>query len=202
MFGLPKTTELARALPKKAIFDKFKPCAADRQRFDADIQHLTIVGEVSTATTGIAAGDSGKAFYVVLVSLRDAECDAKNLALLSRLTGQNMLFVLEHHGMVRLAAFRAGKVLESADKPLTEWRLSLTGLNLDTVWENIIAEIGSVTVAEGRTLDQQILADDERAKLLKRVEELEARARKEKQPYRKLELAEEAQQLKYQLKDS
>jgi hypothetical protein len=51
MLGLPKATEMNRPLPKKTIFDKFKLDTADRQRFDADIKRLAIVGEISAATS-------------------------------------------------------------------------------------------------------------------------------------------------------
>jgi hypothetical protein len=198
MLGLPETTEISRLLPKKTIFDKFKLNTADRQRFDADIKRLAIVGEISPVTSNIAAGDTVKSFYVVLVNLRSAKCDKKNLALLSKLIGQNMLFVLEHDGMARLAVFRAGKVLESGEKPLNDWKVSLTGLNLDSVWENIIVQIGGITIAEGNTLDEQIAADDQRAKTLRHIEQLERQARAEKQPRRKWELAEEAKRLSLQ----
>jgi hypothetical protein len=199
MLGLPKATEMNRQLPKKAIFEKFKPSAADRQRFDADIKRLAIVDEVSTATTTIVPGEVVKSFYVVLVNLRGAGCEKKNLSLLSKLIPQNMLLVLKHDGKARLAVFRAGKVLESGDRPLDEWRISLTGLNLDNVWENIIVQIGNVTITEGRTLDEQIAADEERAKTLRRIDQLEKQARTEKQPRRKWELAEEAKKLKEQM---
>jgi hypothetical protein len=196
MLGLPKATELQRPLPKKTIFDTFKPSAADRQRFDADIRRLAIVNEVSAATTAIAEGGAVAAFYVVLVNLRGAACAEKNLALLSKLIKQNLLFVLEHDGAARLAVFRAGKAFESGEKPLDDWNISLAGLNLDRVWENIIVQIGGITIAEGRTLDEQIAADEERAKTLRRIEQLEKQARAEKQPRRKWELAEEAKRLK------
>jgi hypothetical protein len=106
LLGLPEATELNRPLPKKAIFNKFKPSIAERRRFDADIWRFAIVNEVSPATTTIAAGASAGVFYLVLVSLRGADCDAKSLAKLSSLIGQNMLFVLESAGKARLAVFR------------------------------------------------------------------------------------------------
>jgi hypothetical protein len=196
MLGLPKAAEMNRPLPKKVIFGKFKPSAADRQRFDADIKRLAIVAEVSTTTTNIVAGEAVKSFYVVQVNLRGAECAEKNLVLLSKLIKQNMLFVLEHGGKARLAAFRAGKVLESRDKPIDRWKLSLEGLNLDSVWENILVLIGGVTIAEGNTLDEQIVADEKRAKILRRIELLEKQARTEKQSRRKWELVEEVKKLK------
>jgi hypothetical protein len=199
MLGLPKTTEMNRPLPKKTIFDKFKPGAADRQRFDGDIKRLAIVNEVSAATSNIAAGDTVGAFYVVLVNLRGEKCAEKNLALLAKLIKQNMLFVLEHDGAARLAVLRAGKVIESGERPLDEWSISLAGLNFDSVWENIIVQIGGITIAEDSTLDEQIAADEERAKTLRRIEQLEKQARVEKQPRRKWELAAEVKKLKEQV---
>ncbi|GHV14260.1 hypothetical protein FACS1894219_10130 [Clostridia bacterium] len=195
MLGLPKATELNRTLPKKANFDKFKPGAADRQRFDTDIRRLAIVHEISTTTVNIAAGETISAFFVVLVNLRSADCDPKNIQLISKLIPQNMLFVLEHEDKARLATFRT-KVIQTEWKPLEEWEIKLTGLNLDSVWENIIVQIGDVEITEGNTLDDQLAADEERAKLLRRIEQLEKQARSEKQPRRKWELVEEVKRLK------
>jgi hypothetical protein len=203
MLGLPKTTEMNRQLPKNIIFDRFKPSAVDRQRFDAEIRRLAIVHEVSAATVNMAAGENVAALYVVLVILRSAECDKKNLAMLSKLIDQNMLFVIEYDGKARLAAYRAGRVIQSDYwKPLDEWTLNLTGLNLDSVWENIIVQIGGITIAEGNTLDAQIVVDEEYKKLLRRIEQLEKQARSEKQPRQKWGLAEEAKRLKKQMEES
>jgi hypothetical protein len=196
MLGLPESTDMNRPLPKKAIFDKFKPSSADRQRFDSEIRRLAIVNEISPSTTNIAkTGDVGS-FYVVLVSLRSSECDKKNLEMLSKLIPQNLLFVLEYNNTARLAVYRAGRVIQSEWKPLNEWGVKLTGLNLDTALENIISQIGGLEIAEGSSLDEQIITAEERAKLLQRIERLEKQARSEKQPRRKWELVEEERRLK------
>ncbi len=202
MLGLPRSTEMNCPLPKKAIFDRFKPKAADRRRFDSEIQRLALVHEVSPATANIAPGENVAAFYVVLVSLRGVECDTRNLVLLAKLIPQNMLFALEHEGKVRLAVFRAGRVVQSDWKPRDEWNITLTGLSLDAAWENIIAQIGGVEVAEGRTLDEQLTADAEQDKLRRQIERLEKRAWSEKQPRRKWELGEEARRLSEHLTNS
>jgi len=199
MIGLPESTEMNQPLPKKTIFDRFKPSPVDRQRFDAEIRRLAIVNEVSSSTTNIAAGESVVTFYVVLISLRNAKCDVKNLSLLSKLIPQNMLFVLEYDDTAQLAVYRAGRVIQSDWKPLKEWNIKLAGLNLDVVWENVIAQIGGVEIAEGRTLDEQLVTDEEREKLCQRIERLEKQARSEKQPRRKWELAEEVKKLKKEM---
>ena len=200
MLKLPKPTEINRPLPKKAIFEKFKPSPADRQRFDSEIRRLAIVHEISPATTNIAAGEGIAAFYVVLVSLRTTECNKKNIALLSKLIDQKMLFGLEYDGSARFAICHSGKVVQSDWKPIDEWEIKLTGLNLDTVWEHVIIQIGSVELAEGRTLTEQLVADEERKKLLLQIERLEKQARNEKQPRRKWELVEEVRKLKEEVK--
>ena len=59
--------------------------------------------------------------------------------------------------------------------------------------------VGTIEVEEGNTLEEQIHYDEERAKLLKRIEDLEAKSRSEKQTRRRLEMFEELQELKKQL---
>ncbi|GHS87085.1 hypothetical protein AGMMS49957_06350 [Synergistales bacterium] len=195
MLGLPKSTEIIRQLPKKAIYDKFELKSSDRQRFDDNISRITLVNEVSPKTTAIAAGETVKAFFVALVTLKTTDCDPKNMQLLTKLIPQNMLYVLEYDGSTRLAVYRT-KLLQAEPEPLTELTVSLVGLNLDDVWHNIVIQISGTTMAEGRTLDEQLAADEERAKLLRRIEQIERQARSERQPRRKWELAEEAKRLK------
>ena len=127
MFGLPQSTELNRQLPKKSIYSKFRLNTADRTKFDADIRKLTIVGEISPATINIAAGESVAVFYVVHVTLRNQGYDKKNIALLSKLIDQNMLFSLEYEGKARLAVFRT-RLLHSKWIPIQELNIKLWGM--------------------------------------------------------------------------
>jgi hypothetical protein len=196
MLGLPRATELSKALPKKAIFDRFKPSSADRKLFDEQINRMSIVAEISPQTVAIKASADVSAVYVVLVTLKTAECDKKNIALLSKLIDQRMLFVLQSGDTARLAVYRADKVLISEAKPIADWKLNLSGLDLAAVWENAISQIGGIDLAGGKDLDDQIAADEEHAKRQRRIEQLEKQARTEKQPRRKWELAEEAKKLK------
>jgi hypothetical protein len=52
-----------------------------------------------------------------------------------------MLFVLEYNKTVWLAAYRAGRFIQSEWQSLKGWEMMLTGLNLDTVRENVISQI-------------------------------------------------------------
>jgi len=201
MLGLPKATEIARPLPKKAVFEMFKPNPAERKLFDEQISRMAIVAEISPQTLAISASDDVAAVYVVHVALKVPDCDKKNIALLSKLIDQRMLFVLQHGDKARLAAYRANKVLISETKPLTDWKLSLSGLGFEAIWDNAIAQIGGIDISGGKDLDETIVESDRRDKLAKKIEALEKKAISEKQPRRKWELAEKAKRIRECLED-
>jgi len=199
MLGLPKSTEINKPLAKKAIFNKFKPSPADRKLFDEQINRLAIVAEISPQTVAISTGIDVSAIYVILVSLKTANCDKRNITLLSKLINQRMLFVLQYNSSVQLAVYRAGQVLFSESKQTDDWKLTLSGLDLDSVWENIIAQIGGIDLSEGIDLDEAIAEKAQWEKLKKQIELLEKKTIAEKQPRKKWELVEELRKLKQYL---
>lgn len=138
--------------------------------------------------------------YVVLVTMKIADCDKKNITLLSKLIDQRMLFALQYEDTVQLAAYRADRVLISESKPLDDWKLKLSGLDLGAIWDSIIAEIVGIDLIGGKSLDETIIQNEFREKLTKQITTLEKKAMNEKQPRRKWELAEEIKRLKEQLK--
>lgn len=198
MLGLPKATEMSKQLPKKAIYAKFQMNTAAKEKIDADISRITIVGEIAPNKVNIPAGDKVKSFFVLLVSLKRKEFDEKTIATLSRLIPQNILFILEFEGQSKLAIYHA-KLMQTDWKPTESCIIELRGLNLDKVWENIAVDIGGVSIAEGNTLDEQIAIDEQRQKIEKEIAKLEKQARAEKQPKKKFELVQQIKQLKKEL---
>ena len=73
-------------------------------------------------------------------------------------------------------------------------------MNLDKVWENIVVDIGGVSIADGNSLDEQIAADERRQKVEKEIAKLEKQARAEKQPKKKFELVQQIKKLKDELR--
>ena len=195
MLGLPKSTELSKQLPKKAIYLKFNMNTAAKDKFDADISRITIVSEISPTTTTIAAGENIPAIYVLLVSLKHKDYSEATIAQLNRLINQSMVLVLECGTERRLAVYHT-KLIQDEWKNAEDCKLTLKGLNLDDVWNNIVVQIGSIDVEKGNSLEEQIAVDEKRAKVLKEIDRLEALARKEKQPKKKFELAQKIHELK------
>lgn len=193
MLGLPKSTELNKLLPKKAIYAKFQMNTAQKERFDGEISRISIVGELSPATTGIAAGAAVRSIFVLLVALKHPDFQANTIAQISKLIDQNMLLILEHEGRRKLAIYH-GKLIQTDWMP--DCTVTLKGLDLDAVWESLIVQVGGITIEQGNTLDQQIVADEKRAKLEKEIARLEKLARAEKQPKKKFELVQRIQKMR------
>lgn len=199
MFGLPISTERKQQLPKKAIYAKFDLKPAQRESFDADISRIDIVAVVSPATIpALGEGVKVKEFYVLDVQLKRKEFDEKNILLLTKLIPQNMVFALRYDNQVQFVIYHT-KLFQSVCQPAEQAKLPLSGLNLDSVWENLVKEIGQIKVAAGSTLADQIVADEKRAKLLVQIAMLERKMANEKQPRRKREYFEQIKKLKEQV---
>ena len=195
MLGLPKSTELSKQLPKKAIYLKFNMTPAAKEKFDEEISRITIVSEISPSRINIAAGKEISSIYVLLVSLKQKKYNEATVAQLFKLIDQNMVLLLEYEDEQRLAIHHT-KLIQSDWTPDGEWKLDLKGLNLDDVWDNIVTQIGSIDIEKGNSLEEQIAVDEQRAKILKEIARLEVLARKEKQPKKKFELVQKIQVLR------
>ena len=85
-----------------------------------------------------------------MVVLKKKDFDDKTIITISRLIPQNMLLVLECGGEAKLATYHT-KLMQTEWKRKEDLSIDLKGLNLDAVWENIIVQIGGITVAQGNT---------------------------------------------------
>ena len=195
MLGLPKTTEMSKQLPKKAIYTKFQMNTAAKAKIDADISRITIVNEIAPNKVNIPAGEDVKSFFVLLVSLKKKEYDKKTIATLSKLIPQNILFVLEYENESRLAIYHI-KVMQTEWKPTENQQIELHGLNLDTVWENIVKSLEFGVWNEELSLDENLALHEQQEKLQKQITKLEKQARAEKQPKKKFEIVQQLKKLK------
>lgn len=200
MYGLPSSTEIKKQIPKKAIFAKVNIPAAQRDKFDNDISRIDIVGNISPSTIpSIAEGERIKAFYILTVTLKNKDYDRQNLLLLTKIIPQNMIFAVKFAEETQLIAFHTGKLIASDWHDTASLKLLLSGMNLDMVWDNLIKEIGQIDIENGNSLSEQISINNEKDKIIKKIEALEKKMRTSKQPKRKLEFFEEIKLLKKQL---
>ena len=200
MLGLPSSTQIRRVISRKMVFDHFgaELSAERRKKIEAEIARMTLVNEVSPLSVNLAEGEAVKNFFVLGVALKTRDFDAQNIACVARLFGQRLVLVLEAEGQARLAVWQGRLILGPWAEP-SSLTLPLRGLNLDKVWENIVAQLANVRVGEGQTLDEALERAARREKLQREIARLEKRARAERQPKKKFDLAEKIKELRMEL---
>ena len=201
MYGLPQRTERNKPLHKTKVFEKFDLTASQRDSFDADISRMFITHVVAESTIPtIKAGNEIADFYIIEVSLKRREYALKNIELLAKFIPRKILFVLHFEEKAQFAIHHT-KLICSEWQQRDTLNVPLAGLDLDAVWENIVATIGSITVQEGNTLTEQIKSDEQKTKLQKQIQLLQQKLNKEKQYNKQIEINAEIKRLKKQLND-
>lgn len=194
MLGLPKSTEMSKQLPKKAVYAKFHLNTAAKEKIDADISKITIVNEVTPDKIHVPAGEQVSGIFVLHVMLKRGEFDVKTIETLSKLIPQNILFVLEYERKSKLAIYHIN-LLQTDWQPTDQCHVELRVLSFDKIWENLICDIGGLSLKAGNTLDEQILAEAQKQNLVKEIARLEKQARTERQPKKKFEMVQSVKKL-------
>lgn len=200
MLNLPKSTEVNKTLPKKAIYASANLNTVEKDAFDENIKKLTIVNEITANSVNIEASENVTGFFVLAVSLKKQNYDKKVIEKIFKLINQRLVLVLQYEDMAQLAVFH-GKLFASEWQPTQDLQIKLQGLNFAQVWQNIILQISKVQLEKGRTLDEQIVVETERAKLQRQIAALEKKTWAEKQPKKKFAYAQELNELKRKLEE-
>lgn len=198
MYGLPKSTEVKRPLPKSQLYKQLGWLASQRDRFDADVSRLDFANWISPRTIpAIAVGNEVKEIFVVDIALKRRNYDIKNITLLAKSIPQRIIFALRWENEVQFAAYYT-KLFVTAWQFITPHSsfLIIEGLTFDTVWSNLISTIGNFLVEQENSLTEQIKIDEEKQKLQQQIANLERQMNATKQPRRKRELFIELQRLK------
>ena len=167
--------------------------------------------KLAVSTTNIAPGETVTEIEVIEIKLASPQLNEAVLRQIDKEIPYHILFILSFDGKVQAwtgykeateggnKAFKVYKYYHTEWIPEHELNLKIEGLNMDAVWENLIIQVGGVEVGQGKSLDEQIQIDDQKAKLQKEIEKLEKQARNEKQPNKKFEMAQQIKKLRLQL---
>ena len=195
MYGLPKSTEVKKPLPKANIYQKYQFSAAQRLLIDTSIARLDFVNAIiCTTLPAVAEGTDVKGIFVVDVELKRSDFDSKTISLIAKAIPQRIIFALRYADKVRFAAYHT-KFFISDWQQVGNACLPLSGLNFDMVWSNLISSIGNFVVEQENSLTEQIKIDEDKQKLQQQIANLERQMNATKQPRRKRELFLEIQKL-------
>lgn len=200
MFGLPESTEIRKPVHKKLLYQKYPDelSGEKKERFDADISRIIITNEISEASVNIKPTEKIKSIFVVQVELKTKEYNDRNITLISRLFGQNLLIILHFENKYQIAIYET-RLLKSKWKD--EFNLSLKGLDLSAVWAGFITEVSGIVASEENTIEEQVNIEAEKDKIKKIILDLEVKARKEIQSKKKFELVKKIKEYQKKLED-
>ena len=177
--GLPSSTQIRKPVHKKLLYTKFpvELSGDKRKQFDEDIGRIIITNEISPVSVNVKEGEKVKSIFVLQVELKNKAYNERNIVLISKLFGQHLFIVLTYGAEVQLATYQTC-LLHSDWMQADDASIKITGLDLDAVWEGLVTQVSGIVVADNNSLDEQIVLEQEKAKLLKQIEDLEKKARK------------------------
>lgn len=211
MLGFPQTTEFNKRIPKQKFYENMEVSPALKRVFVEQIKLIHWRNKLAVSTMNIAPGETVTEIEVIEVKLAQQQLNEAVLKQIDKVIPYHILFILSFDGKVQAwtgykeateggnKAYKVNKYYHTDWMPQDELNLKIGGLNMDTVWENLIIQVGGVEVGQGKSLDEQIQLDEQKAKLQKEIEKLGKQARNEKQPNKKFQLAQQARVLKKRL---
>lgn len=202
MLGLPACTEVKKIIPKRALYSKFQLNTAEQKEFDAAIKQLAIVNEISSRTRPALQQKEGeKAIFVLAVQLKQEGCAEKILYKLCRLIDQRLLLALCYADKVQLALLFNNKILLNEFRLADEQKVTLQGVSLNEIWEQLALHIANLSLYGGLTPAAVIANAGKREELTKQIAALTKKMFAEKQAKKKLELRLQLNQLKNELRE-
>lgn len=213
MLGFPQTTEFNKRIPKQKFYENLDVTPALKRVFVEQIRLIHWRNKLAATTMNIAQGNTVEEIEVIEIKLTEPQLNEAVLKQIDKEIPYHILFILSYEGKVQAwvgykeateggnKAFKVNKYYHTDWIPQDELTLKIEGLNMDSVWENFIIQVGGVEVEQGKSLAEQIEVDDRKAQLIKDIEKLEKQARSEKQPNKKFQLAQQAKALKKRLSE-
>ena len=108
---------------------------------------------------------------------------------------------MQYEELIRFTVVYHRRVLKAEWQKTEQAALSIQGIDLDVVWQYMIAAIGSLELSSTNSFEEQLQRKEHRDMLLKQIEVMEKKMLVEKQSRRKYELHLEIMKLKEQLKE-
>lgn len=195
MIVFPKSTEINKPMPKEAFYRNLALSTGIKEKFVSDIKRIILLNKLAPTTFNIAKGKELGEILVLCVELKKQDVDYKTIETIARKNKHKILFVIRFEESAQLAIFH-NKLYKNHWRQAQNQNLAVTGMNLDEVWKNFVAQISGINIELGEDLDATIEKHEQTERLKKEIARLEKLAQNEKTPKKKFELAEKIRALK------
>ena len=201
MIVFPKSTEINKPMPKEAFYRNLALSTGIKEKFVSDIKRIILLNKLAPSTFNIAKGKELGEILVLSAELKKQDLDYKTIETIARKNKHKILFVIRFEESAQLAVFH-NKLYKNHWRQAQNQNLAVTGMNLDEVWKNFVAQISGIEIELGEDLDETIEKHEQKERLKREIARLEKMAQNEKTPKKKFELVQEITDLKSILKSS
>ena len=209
----PKSTEFNRRIPKTTFYENLNISPALKRSFIEQIKIIYWRNKIATTTTNLAAGAVVTEVEVFEIRLAVPVLDEDVLRRIDTEIPYHILFLLEYGGKYQAwigykeasasgnNAFKVTGYYHTEWMTLDELPLRIEGLNLDAAYENFVRQIAGdklVSMNE-ESLKDAVQRDEQKKKLQKQIDALQAKIRKEKQLNRQMEMNAQLKKLRKEM---
>lgn len=198
MIIFPKSTEINKPMPKEAFYRNLALSTGIKEKFVSDIKRIVLLNKLAPTTFNITKGKDIGEILVLSVELKKQDLDYKTIETIARKNKHKILFIIKFEESAQLAIFH-NKLYKNHWRQAQNQNLAVTGMNLDDVWKNFVAQISGIEIGLGEDLDEKIEKHEQTERLKKEISRLEKLVQNEKTPKKKFELVVELQGMKKEL---
>ena len=216
MFGLPKTTEFNKRIPKQKFYENISVSPAMKRIFIEQIKNVYWKNKIATSTVNLAPGETVTEVEIFEVNLNAWTLDESVLRQMDREIPYHIIFLLVYEGKYQAwtaykevacsgtNAFKVGTYYHTDWLSEDDLPLKLEGLNIDSVYENFVRQIAGNKLRQETTvesLSESVNKMEQRKLLEKQIQTIQAKVRKEKQLNKQVQLNAELKKLKNELEE-
>ena len=209
----PKSTEFNRRIPKTTFYENLNISPALKRSFIEQIKIIYWRNKIATTTTNLAAGAVVTEVEVFEIRLAVPVLDEDVLRRIDTEIPYHILFLLEYGGKYQAwigykeasasgnNAFKVTGYYHTEWMTLDELPLRIEGLNLDAAYENFVRQIAGdkLVSTNEESLKDAVQRDEQKKKLQKQIDALQAKIRKEKQLNRQMEMNAQLKKLRKEM---
>lgn len=191
---LPKTTIFNKRIPKEKFYENLQVGSEIKRFFVEQIKSIHWRNKIAPTTTNLAEGREVIEIEVFEIKLKTSLLDEEVLRQIDRNIPYHILFLLEYENKYQAwipykeassgkMAFKVGRYYHTDWLDKDELPLKLEGLNMDVVYENFVYQIAgeALQALEDESLQDAVEKAEKVRELNRKIEQLKARIRKEKQ---------------------
>lgn len=204
MINFPGSTRVGKRLPKEAFYKHLPLTPALKAKFVSDVDRIVVENSLTKSNLNLVKEAEIKEVMLLSITLKKQDFDGKIVEAIARQNPHKLIFLLCYEDNRQLAVYH-GKLYRTDWVPEDKVRLSLSGDNLDAIWDDLLQQVAVHSEAalgqKGKTIDDQLKMQDEIDRLNKLIKKTETAVWKEQQPKKRFELYTRMQEYRKQLEE-